>query len=125
MPPISYSFNQSNELQCPPIPPKKTFLRRINSQPNVITENYQTSNKICIAPPRPTSKKPLWLQHLNPTQTQCNAYLLPNNNQKYYIDNQQRKKQCLKLSKNQSVSSNEIFKLYQTRDCLGNVLFEI
>lgn len=126
---VTNLFDQSKELKCPPIPPKKKqySLQRINSQPNAIIENQQTNNKERIAPPRPTSKKPFWLKNLRLNQTQYDKQLLLNSNQKNFNNNYQQHGQqdCLKLFKNQSLPSNESFKLYQTRDCLGNVLFEL
>lgn len=118
--PVKNFFDQQSNPKAPPLPPKKFFLRRINSQPNAIYEHKITEDR--TEPPRPTAKKPFWLQHSRPVQTQYNAYSMPNVNPRHHIPYKQQQS-C--LSESRSASSNEIFKLYQTRDCLGNILFEL
>lgn len=108
--PKPFGYKCINNI-APPLPPKTHKLRRISSQPNVQFENN------CTAPPRPTARKPSIKNSIKFGTLPSYTPLSKNN---YCAQNQSWNQNKVK-----SASSNEIFKLYQTRDCLGNVIYEL
>lgn len=128
--------NTQQERKCPPIPPKRTsHLRQTVSQP-----------EIRIAPPIPRRSRTMQRQQkrdardasANPetiyetirgsqqSPTRYELELRPSSVATYNRNKPRSEPETVGESLGiRSASSNEIFKLYQTRDCLGNLLYEL